>query len=225
MSESLAARNGVLVVQEQPALLLATETAYVTETATGMTFADDTPMELWAVLTTRLIRQHKKIEWALADAINFGGKRYGETYAQWIEETGLSENTLANIAWVGRKVESSRRREDVDFGYYREVASLSPQDQDKFIEMAASEGLTRFELRQAIKMDREAISITPTGQVSEPVCAADVAWVPDISDLEPDWRPHLEAEARGSDEFIRGALWAWRAAGNEACFRSDRWRD
>src|SRR6185369_6044080 len=60
------------VVEDGPALVLAAEQAYVTETATGLTFAVDTPLNVWAGVVTRLTRQHKRIEWAIGDAINFG---------------------------------------------------------------------------------------------------------------------------------------------------------
>jgi len=93
------------------ALVLASESRYVQETATGLDFADDTPIEVWAPLVERLQRQLKVIEWALADALNFGDRTYGEDYAQWVDETGLKKRTLQNIARIGRLVEPARGRE------------------------------------------------------------------------------------------------------------------
>lgn len=138
--------------QEQPALLLPTEQTYVTETPTGLVFAADTPIEIWGPLTERLIRQHKRIEWAIGDALQFGERRYGDTYTAWVHETGLAENTLATIKWVAGKIESSRRREDVGWSHHREVAGLdSPEDQDRVLEEAADKGMTRLDLREKVK--------------------------------------------------------------------------
>lgn len=138
--------------RERAVLIQATEEqAYITETKTGLVFAEDTPIAVWARVTTRLIRQHKRIEWAIGDAINFGERKYRGTYDQWVNQTGLSENTLATIAWVSREIESSRRREDVGWSHHREVAALPPEDQEALLDLAADKGMTRHDLRQKVK--------------------------------------------------------------------------
>lgn len=221
----------VEVSEAQTGLVLGSEAYYVTETPTGLVFDEETPLDVWAQLTMRLIRQHKKLEWAIADAINFGGRRYGETYAQWVDETGLSENTLANIAWVGRQVESSRRREDVDFCFYREVASLDPDDQERLIDLAVDNGMKRYELRQAVKAEKEAIKADVLPAASTPVCAADEsAWMPGKEDLLPEHRIALEMAALESDlsdptGFTAGYLRALVDTRQEACFLPGRWRE
>jgi hypothetical protein len=55
----------VEMVEDQPSLVLATEQAYVTETATGLAFVVNTPIEVWGALVERLQRQQKVIEWAV----------------------------------------------------------------------------------------------------------------------------------------------------------------
>src|SRR5690348_9706770 len=105
------------VIEVSSGLVRGDEAWYVQETATGLTFADDTPIELWGALVERLQRQQKVIEWALADAINFGEQAFGEVYAQWVDETGLSKRTLQNIARIGRLIEPARRRADVSFSH------------------------------------------------------------------------------------------------------------
>jgi site-specific DNA-methyltransferase (adenine-specific) len=142
-----------MVSDEQQITLLQTpeELAYVTEAATGLTFREDTPVEVWGPLVARLIRQKKRIHWAIADAINFGGRKYGEMYAQWVEETGLAEKTLANIAWVGRSIESSRRREDVDFNLQAEVAALPPDDQTAVLDEAIVRGWRQDDIREKVR--------------------------------------------------------------------------
>ena len=106
------------------ALVLAPEARYVQETDTGLLFEADTPIEVWGSLTERLIRQSKRLEWAIGDALRFGEDAYPELYAQWVEETGLSENTLMTYRWVAERIEPLRRRKDVGWSHHREVASL-----------------------------------------------------------------------------------------------------
>lgn len=159
------------------ALVLAPEAHYVTETPTGLTFAIDTPLEMVGAIIERLTRQQKRIEWAIGDALNFAEHRYGDTYTAWVQETGLSENTLATIKWVASKVESSRRREDVGWSHHREVAPLPPAEQDALLERAANKGMTRWELRRAVRQREEATGGTVVDDPepsSLPISAADL---------------------------------------------------
>src|SRR5688572_5467921 len=91
------------------------ETMWVSETPTGLAFDAETPIEVWARLTVRLIVQSKRLEFALADALVFGEQAYGDLYAQWATETGLNKRTLQNYARVGRAIEPARRRADISF--------------------------------------------------------------------------------------------------------------
>jgi hypothetical protein len=197
------------------ALVLAPEAHYVTETPTGLLFGEDTPLDVWASLVERLLTQHKRLEWALADAINFGSRRYGEVYAQWVEQTQLAKKTLANIAWVGRSIESSRRREGLDFSYHAEVASLPVPEQDALLDAAEAAGMTRYELRAAArarKKDLAGAAVTVDGTV---VASADLP--PTKDDLSDDARLALEtrlsemsARMRPGFEagFVAGILWS-----------------
>lgn len=198
----------------QTGLVVGDEAWYVVETPTGLVFREDTPIEVWGPLVARLISQGKKIHWAIADAINFGDRVYGEMYAQWVEETGLAEKTLANIASVGRRIEPSRRREDVDFSHHEVVAKLPPEDQTVYLDLALEQGMSCFDLRQTIKADRESVP----ADASDPVCAADRPL--GLGDLLPEWRQRAEASGEPN-----GYLAALLDTAAEACFRPDRWRD
>lgn len=151
MSIAVAVQEDMSPDERAVLIQAAEEQAYITETKTGLLFAEDTPIAVWARVTTRLIRQHKRIEWAIGDAINFGERKYRGTYDQWVNQTGLSENTLATIAWVSREIESSRRREDVGWSHHREVAALQPEDQVALLDLAADKGMTRHDLREKVK--------------------------------------------------------------------------
>lgn len=203
-------------------LVLAPEAHYVTETHTGLIFTDNTPVEVWASVVTRLLTQHKRIEWAIADAINFGSRRYGEVYAQWIEQTQLAKKTLANIAWVGRSIESSRRREDVDFSYHAEVASLPPQEQDALLDAAVEQGMTRYDLRSAARERKQALegrAVTVEGDVLDSV---DLPLT--LDDLTDEARAPLNVRlasmsARMRPGFAAGWVQALVWAGQDDAFR------
>ena len=64
-----------------------------------------------------------------------------------VNATGFAEQTLRNDAWVCSKVEPERRRADVSFALYAEVASLPPAEQDRILSEAQENNLTRAEVR------------------------------------------------------------------------------
>jgi hypothetical protein len=203
------------------------EHQYVTETPTGLVFREDTPLEVVGALIERLTRQSKRIEWALGDALQFAERRYGDTYAQWVEETGLSENTLATYRWVADRIEPLRRRKDVGWSHHREVAGIDdPTIQDRLLDEAADKGMTRWEVRQRVKAEQEqrrghAVAADGAALDTEPL-----TWQPGISDLTAEARAALEANAPGGRHrlgyeqgFLRGLVYA------DARTAFKEWRD
>jgi site-specific DNA-methyltransferase (adenine-specific) len=157
-----------VMVEDQPTLILHDERSYVTETPTGLLFAEDTPFEVWGDLTDRLIRAHKRLEFAIADAINFG-RRYGERYGNWVHETQLSTSTLNTIAYVGRQIDVCRRRQDISFSHHAEVAPLPPKMQDALLDLAVDNGWKREELRDAARQARAQIKLAERALLAVPV--------------------------------------------------------
>jgi hypothetical protein len=208
------------------ALVLAPEAHWVTETPTGLRFEADTPLEVWAGLITRLLHQRKVLEWALADAINFGEHAYGDMYSQWVDETGLHKHTLTNIAAVGRRIELSRRRDNVSFAHHAEVAYLPVSEQESLLDSAESAGMTRYDLRDAVRERKRQLAggaVSADGASLDP---APLAWVPDLADLTAEARAALEAQAplgRLRSAWVAGALWSLVWHGDEDCFLPGRW--
>jgi hypothetical protein len=192
------------------------EHQYVTETPTGLVFREDTPLEVVGALIERLTRQSKRIEWALGDALQFAERRYGDTYAQWADETGIAENTLATIKWVAGKIERSRRREDLGWSHHREVAGIDdPIIQDRLLDEAADKGMTRWEVRQRVKAEQEQKRGHAVAADGAALDTLPLAWVPAISDLTAEARAALEANAPGGRHrlgyeqgFLRGLVFA-----------------
>lgn len=72
-----------------------------------------------------------QVTWALADWLNFGEKKFGESYAQAIDITGFDYQYLADVAWVGRVFPLFARRENLPFSYHRETANKIFDDEDR----------------------------------------------------------------------------------------------
>ncbi|KKL48072.1 hypothetical protein LCGC14_2329150 [marine sediment metagenome] len=92
----------------------------------------------------------KTIQFALGDWLNYGSAKYGEKYAQAIEETPYTYGTLRNYAYVAGKIELSRRNDRLSFAHHSEVAKLDAAQQDAWLDLAVDENLTTRQLRQSI---------------------------------------------------------------------------
>ena len=81
---------------------------------------------------------------AYADARFFGGTAYSASLI-------FPKRYVQNIAYVCKRIESSRRREDVSFSHHQVVAPLKPKEQDFWLEKAAKEDISVMKLRRDIK--------------------------------------------------------------------------
>ena len=93
-------------------------------TPTGYVFREDLTYSEWEEIGLSLQMMGKAIQWWIGDWINFGERRYGESYAQAIEVTGYAYGSLRNAAWVASEIELSRRRDNLSWSHHNEVASL-----------------------------------------------------------------------------------------------------
>lgn len=172
-------------------LIQPSEAPFVRETRTGLAFEWDTPLPVWSVLTVRLLVQYKRLEWAIADAINFGRDAYGDLYAQWVQETGLAKRTLTNYARIGQAIEPARRRADVSFSHHAEVVTLPVPDQERLLDAAVASGMSRYDLRDAVRARKGEIAGT---SVAEP---EPMALPLSVDDLTDEAREALRYRAAG----------------------------
>ena len=68
----------------------------------------------------------------------YGERWYVETYAQAVDLTGRDYGSLANMTYVAKQVDFSRRREKLSWSHHQEVAPLEPDEQDTWLELAES---------------------------------------------------------------------------------------
>ena len=99
---------------------------------------------------------------AMGDWLLAGERRFGEMYAQAMDEFELgSYSKVSKIVWVARNVPHENRRPDLTWMHHHNVASLPIQDQSMWLEYAADNHLTADELKEAIQASR-AKAPTPT---------------------------------------------------------------
>jgi hypothetical protein len=116
------------------------------------------------------------MNWWLGDWLNRGEKRFGETYVQAIDETGMAYQTLANIKWVASAIDVSRRRENLTWKHHAEVAKLPPDAQDVWLGYAESFIVTTGRPMSASSL-RKAIRDKAVKDAEQPLTLADVGHV------------------------------------------------
>lgn len=90
----------------------------------------------------------------IGDYANRWHDGYGEMYKRLAEYFQIEEKTLRNWAWVCRKIDLSRRRDNLSFSLHAEVAGLPPAlrgREDELLEYAALHQLSAHDFRLYIK--------------------------------------------------------------------------
>jgi hypothetical protein len=111
----------------------------------------------WVRVGQRLGTMTRCSQWWLGDWIRYGTTRWGEKYKEAARITGYDVKTLRNIAYVAEHVDVSRRRDNLSWSHHAEVCALEPEQQDKWLDRAASERMSvadlRIELRTAQRVE------------------------------------------------------------------------
>jgi thiol-disulfide isomerase/thioredoxin len=123
------------------------------------------PFERWQAIGRRIGEVADASPWWLADWAAYGEGTYGDRYRQAIAVTGFGYQTLRNYAWVARRFDASRRRDDLSFAHHAEVAALDEQGQDGWLERARRGNWSRNELRAQLKRAQESRDGRGTEQV------------------------------------------------------------
>jgi hypothetical protein len=118
----------------------------------GLLFSGEMPEEDWRVAVAVAGAVRKSFTWGLGDALNYGESRYGESYAQMMEETGLAYQTLANIKSLAAAIPIEIRHPGLSEGHHRVVAKFrgNTELQAKWLQVAYDNGLTTDEFRAIV---------------------------------------------------------------------------
>jgi len=143
---------------------------------------DDITIDEWKELGRGLKQIEGSVQFWIGDWARFGEKRgftgkYTDpkVYDELEEITGLDRRTIKNYKSIADKT-SSRRRDDLGFTHHVEVASLPPEKQEQFLQLASEKKLSTRELREEIRKDgiKESHPDLPNGKFR--VIYADPPW-------------------------------------------------
>jgi len=105
----------------------------------------------WVSLGLALHTMRSSLDWLIADYMDVCERVHGQTYDEVADILGVETKTLYNRASVARKVDISRRREDLSFSHHALVAALPPEWQNYWLGQAIHQGWSRRTMENAIK--------------------------------------------------------------------------
>lgn len=118
---------------------------------TGLVIANDTSFEEWQSMGDWLQSAERSLMWWIGDWMRFGEHKWGEKYAQAIDATGQSYQTLRDAAWVSGAFGLSERSDKLGWSHYRQAASVKDKSARSLIlRDAEQEGWSVRETRAAV---------------------------------------------------------------------------
>lgn len=121
--------------------------------ATGLEIDEDVDFDRWQEIGSLLGSIDGSVAWWIGDWVNFGERKYGEKYAQAMDATGLDYGRLRVIASVCRNVDLLLRSNNLSFSHHQLVAPLPAEDQERWLTLAADEGLSVRGLKERLAGD------------------------------------------------------------------------
>jgi len=93
------------------------------------------------------------VQFWIGDCLAYRQQKWG-MYDDIAEETGYADRTLRLVKETAEKIESGRRLPELSFSHHVEVASLPPEKQELFLNMAVENKLSVRDLRNEIKKEK-----------------------------------------------------------------------
>jgi len=132
---------------------LAIVESYCKLTPTTLKFKREVSEEEWRKVFNCLVLLDKCVHFWIGDCLAYKKQKWG-MYDKLEDETGFDKQTLKNDKWVAQQIKPSCRQDDLSFQHHIEVASLKPEQQEKFLEKASKEKLTVKKLREEIRKNQ-----------------------------------------------------------------------
>lgn len=132
--------------------------------AVSLTLTDpEMTYDAWESLGRFFGKMERSTLWWVGDWLIFGEALYGHEASQGIEATtaeryseaervtGLAHGTLMNVRTICASIAKPRRRSELGFWIHEAVAKLDADDQTKWLQEAIEAGMTKQQLREAIR--------------------------------------------------------------------------
>lgn len=116
----------------------------------------DMTYDQWEAVGRTLQQVGRSLNWWIGDWLNEGETRYGEMYAQALEITGLSVETLTKYKATSARIPPEMRRTDLSWTSHFSVAYTREDLRGPMLEMGATFKLASRDLKDTMKLSHNA---------------------------------------------------------------------
>lgn len=102
----------------------------ITRTSRSLTLPPNLPQEDWVKVVSFMLEQRDMLPFYIADALRFGEKTYGISFAAGVEMAGASEQLIGKLLSLQR-VAPAQRRASLSEDHHLAVAGLAPEGQER----------------------------------------------------------------------------------------------
>jgi hypothetical protein len=125
-------------------------------TTTSWAPRSDLGLREWLLQGRRLGALGRGVGWWIGDWLNYGNSRYGERYARAARVTGYDRQTLMNMVYVSSRFPAARRRTALSWSHHAEIAALTVEEQEHWLDAAERERMSARSLRAELQAERRA---------------------------------------------------------------------
>ena len=128
--------------------------------ATGLDLPDHLTYEQWQGIGGALQSVNRSVMWWIGDWLRYGERRYGEMYAQAVEQTGRTYDSLSDAKWIAEAFQFSDRSENLSWTHHRIAAALPPNQRREILDLAERDGLSVRDMRHEVNRRKAAAAIS-----------------------------------------------------------------
>lgn len=135
----------------------------------GLKTVGDPSFEEWLQAGEFIRKANGAVHFWIGDWLNYGEKKWGETYMEAVKLTRFDIKTLRNDKWVAARVTPERRKNELSFEHHKEVAEFDADEQEALLNEALNKSLNRDAFRKFVNQRelREVTKEEPTVEMSQ----------------------------------------------------------
>lgn len=118
----------------------------------------------WVSLWRTAEGMHQSSNFYMGDALLAGSREFGERFAQVVDPKYIHQQRGA--MWVCSRIDPARRKPSLSFSLHRELASLEPAEQDRWLDLAEQGAWTVKDLKEEMEAERARKSNGPPEEIT-----------------------------------------------------------
>lgn len=135
-------------------------------TALELSLPEDLEWNEWIEVGKRINIIARASLWWLGDYLRFGERKFGQEFAQIVDELGYAVQTAKNAMAVCGAIPPEDRHPEMSYSHHAEVAFLQRDERRRWLELAAQKGWSVSEMRHEIQVAK--MAGVPGSRVGKP---------------------------------------------------------